>query len=69
MKESPKLLIALVVNEDLELASMDFRATFLQMKTLNRDVYMKPPEDQRNPGKISKLKKLLHGLNDASRKF
>ena len=42
-KESLKLLIVLAANEDFELASMDIRAAFLQAKTLDREVYMKPP--------------------------
>ena len=50
VKESLKLLIALAMNEDFELAEMDIRAAFLQAKTLDRDVFMKPPEDQRVEG-------------------
>ena len=30
---------------------------------------MEPPKDVKKEGKIRKLKKLLYGLNDASRKF
>ena len=36
---------------------------------MGRDVYIKSPENQRNPGKIWKLKNLLYGLNDANGKF
>ena len=36
---------------------------------LDRDGYMKPPEDQRVEGYVWKLKKPLYGLDDASRKF
>ena len=42
---SLKLLIALALNEDFELALMDIRAAFLLSKTLDRDVFMKPSED------------------------
>ena len=43
-KESLKLLIALAANNDFELTSMDIRTTILQAKTLEREVFMKPPE-------------------------
>merc|ERR1711895_260102 len=36
---------------------------------LDREVFMKPPEDIRKEGKIWKLLKPLYGLDDASRKF
>ena len=50
IKESLKLLIALVVNEEFCLASMDIRAAFLQGYVLDRDVFMKPPSDQKING-------------------
>ena len=49
-KESLKILIALASNKEFELASMDVRMVFLQVKTLYRDFYMRPPEDQKVDG-------------------
>ena len=68
-KESFKLLMAIAANNEFKLVSMDIRAAFLQAKTLDIEVYMKPPEDIRKQGKIWKLLKPLYGLDDASRKF
>merc|ERR1712002_463743 len=48
---------------------MDIRAAFLQANKLDREVFMKPPEDIRKEGKIWKLLKPLYGLDNASRKF
>ena len=48
---------------------MDIRAAFLQANKLDREVFMKPPEDVRKEGKIWKPLKPLYGLDDASRKF
>ena len=44
-KESLKLLMAVAANNSFELAIVDIRAAFLQAKTLNWEVFVKPPED------------------------
>ena len=44
-KESFKLLMVVVVNNNFELASLDTQAAFLQAKVFDREIYMKPPED------------------------
>ena len=59
----------MATNNGFELASVDIRAAFLQAKTLDWEVFMTPPEDQRIKGWKWKLKKPLYGLDDASRKF
>ena len=48
---------------------MDIRAAFLQAKKLDREVFVRPPDDIKKEGKIWKLLKPLYGLDDASRKF
>ena len=48
---------------------MDIRAAFLQAKKLDREEFVRPPDDMKKEGKIWKLLKLLYGLDDASRKF
>ena len=68
-KESFKFLMAVVANSGFKLASVDIRATFLQSRTLDRDVFVEPPSDIKKPGIVWRLKKLLYGLDDASRKF
>ena len=61
--------MAVAANEGFQLASVDIRAAFLQAKTLDRDVFVKPPEDVKKNNVIWKLRKPLYGLDDASRKF
>merc|ERR1712089_60158 len=68
-KESFKLLLALSANFGFKIVSMDIRAAFLQAKTLDREVFVRPPRDIEKPGIIWKLLKPLYGLDDASRKF
>merc|ERR1711867_204775 len=68
-KESFKLLMALSICYNFKIVSMDIRAAFLQAKTLDREVFVRPPKDQENEGVIWKLLKPLYGLDDASRKF
>ena len=55
-KESFKMLMAVSANEGFNLALVDIRAAFLQSRTLDRDVYMLPPLDIREPRLIWKLK-------------
>ena len=62
-------MIVLAANKDFDLASMDIRETFLQQNTLDRDIFVEPPEDQRMEGWLWKLKKPLFGLDDAIRNF
>ena len=69
LRESLKMYFAVAANEKFNIRSLDIRAAFLQAKGLNREIYMEPPKDIKNEGKIWKLQKPLYGLNDASRKF
>ena len=68
-KESFKLLVALAANQNFKVVSMDIRAAFLQSKKLDREVFVRPPNDIKKEGKIWKLLKPLYRLDDASRKF
>ena len=68
-KESFKILVAIAENKGFKLASVDIRAAFLQSRTLDRDVFMKPPPDIRKEGIIWRLNKPLYGLDDAYCKF
>ena len=68
-KESFKLLVALAANQNFRVVSMDIRAAFLQAKKLDREVFVRPPDDIKKEGKIWKLLKQLYRLDDASRKI
>ena len=60
-KESFKMLMAVAANSNFKLASVNIRATFLQSRTLDRDVFMLPP-DIRKQGIIWRLKKPLYSV-------
>merc|ERR1712243_245599 len=64
-KENFKLLMALSANFDFKIVSMDIRAAFLQAKTLDREVFVRPPDDKGKEGVIWKLLKPLYGLDEA----
>ena len=61
--------MALAANQNFKVVSMDIRAAFLQAKTLDREVFVRPPNDIKKEGVIWKLLKPLYGLDGASRKF
>merc|ERR1712240_808526 len=63
------LLMALSANFNFKIVSMDIRAAFLQAKTLDREVFVRPPDDIEKEGVIWKLLKPLYGLDDTSRIF
>ena len=46
-KESFKMLMAIAANEQFKVVSMDIRAVFLQANKLDREIFMRPPEDIR----------------------
>ena len=48
-KDSFKLLMAIAANNNFKLASVDIRAAFFQSKVLDRDVFVKQPEDVKKP--------------------
>ena len=47
----------------------DIKSTFLQSDHLERDVFIIPPLEAENPGKLWKLNKGLYGLSDGARQF
>ena len=68
-KESFELLMAVAANNRFMIDAVVIRATFLQSKVLDCDVFVKHPEYIRKPGVISKLKKPLYVLDVPRRKF
>ena len=68
-RESFKLFMAVAAQENFEITSLDIRAAFLQAKTLDRPVFVRPPKDIKREGIVWKLLKPLYGLDDASRRF
>ena len=68
-RESLKLYLSIVANEEWELISYDVRSAFLQSDKLERDVFTKPPPDKFRKGFVWKLIKPVYGLVDASRQW
>ena len=52
-----------------ELHSLDISSAFLQGNQLERPVFIKPPADICEEGKIWRLKRCIYGLNDAPREW
>ena len=67
--DSLKLFLATVANQEFPIRNLDVTSAFLQGAPLDRNVYMEPPTEVREVGKIWKLKKSAYGLYDASRKW
>ena len=66
---SIRVLLAMVVHQDLELEQLDVKTTFLHGE-LEEDIYMAQPDCFQVPGKeeyICRLKKSLYGLKQSPR--
>ena len=50
-------------------SSKDVYSAFLQGKSINRDVFLIPPDESKKPGVLWKLKKAAYGLSDAARSW
>nr|XP_039274020.1 uncharacterized protein LOC120347974 [Styela clava] len=66
-KESLRLVLALLAQKNWSPKTMDIKTAFLQGKSLERDIFIKPPDQKilkRNV--VWPLKKCVYGLTDAS---
>ena len=52
-----------------ELQAMDISSAFLQGNVLKRTVYVRPPSEVCDKGKVWRLKRCLYGLSDAPREW
>ena len=68
-KDSLKLGLAIAANENFNLLSGDIKSAFLQGKSLQRLVYVVPPPEANEEGKLWLLEKGAYGLIDGSRLF
>jgi len=69
LKESIKMFFPVAANEDFMSRKLDIRASFLQAKQLDKEVFLQPTKDIKRERYVWKLRKPLYGLNDASQKF
>ena len=68
-KDTLKLALAIAANEEFDLISADIKSAFLQGKTLQRKVFVIPPPEAKQDGKLWLMKKAAYGLIDGSRLF
>ena len=68
-KDSLKLALAVAANEEFEIMSADIKSAFLQGKSLEREVFVIPPTEAQQDGKLWLLQKGAYGLLDGSRLF
>ena len=68
-KHSMRLLLAIAATEQWDICTTDISSAFLQGSEMDRSVYVKPPREANQAGKLWLLNKCLYGLKDASRKW
>lgn len=66
-KSSLRTALAIAAAKGWKITATDIKSAFLQGSHLQRDVYVKPPKEANQKGKLWKLLKCLYGLKDASR--
>ena len=65
-KEAVRILLSIAGSYRWMIHSEDVKAAYLQGKHIEREVYLRPPEDIYN-GRLWRLKKTVYGLKDAAR--
>ena len=68
-KDTLKLALSIAANEEFEVISGDIKSAFLQGRCLDRDVFVIPPAEANQSGKLWLMQKAAYGLVDGSRMF
>jgi len=69
-KGAMKVFLGIASSKEWVVKTTDIKSAFLQGKTLDRDIYLKPPKESRtSENVIWKLKHCLYGLKDGARQF
>ena len=66
-KYTLRTALAIAASKEWEITATDIKSAFLQGSELEREVYVKPPREANNKGKLWRLRKCLYGLKDASK--
>ena len=66
-KQSLRMMFTVASSQSWDIHSFDVTAAFLQGDEIKRDVFIKPPDEFREEGKVWKLNRCIYGLNDAPR--
>ena len=68
-KQALRMVFLTAAMKNWELQSIDISSAFLQGNPIQRNVYLQPPKEYREAGKVWKLKRCIYGLNDAPRSW
>ena len=68
-RHSLKLVVLTAAARDWKVKSIDVASAFLQGNEIQRDIYIRPPEELCGMETVWKLKRCLYGLNDAPREW
>lgn len=69
-KESLRLILNIIATFNWKCQSIDIKSAFLQNKSIDREIYVKPPKEANVPrDKLWKLNTTIYGLSDASRSW
>ena len=66
LKESLRIVLTIAASKCWTVNPIDIKAAFLQGKSIDRKVFLKPPKEAGANGKLWLLKKAVYGLTDAS---
>ena len=69
-KESLRLILNIIATFNWKCQSIDIKSAFLQNKSIDREIYVKPSKEANVPrDKLWKLNTTIYGLSDASRSW
>ena len=64
-----RIFLALASSRKWHVRARDVKSAFLQGKVIERDVYLIPPVEEREPNMLWKLNKVVYGLVDAAKNW
>lgn len=68
-RQALRMVFVSATSMSWKLESLDITSAFLQGNLLERDVFVRPPAEYREKGKVWKLMRCIYGLNDAPREW
>ena len=68
-KDTLKLALIIAANEGFKVKTGDVKSAFLQGKSLERTIFVKPPPEANREGKLWLLLQAAYGISDGGRMF
>ena len=68
-RDTLKVFFSITANQKWVLEGSDVRSAFLQSETIDRDIFIEPPDIRKKEGIVWKLKKPAYGLKDAPKRW